>query len=147
MPAAIGNKAEIVDAVIEGVSRGTPLLQLCREWQVAKSTWYSWLECDGELSGRFAEARVKGFDAIAERLRLTARGLTEEAGGESSGDLQRDKLIIETDLKLLAKWDPKRYGELIKLAGADGEGAVTMMHLSADMTAEQASEIYTKLLG
>ena len=29
------------------------------------------------------------------------------------------KLQVETRLKLLAKWDPKRYGEKLALGGAD----------------------------
>jgi hypothetical protein len=53
---------------------------------------------------------------IAARTRETARGF-----GDSSGDVQRDKLIIETDLKLLAKWDPKRYGDRLDLGNADGQ--------------------------
>lgn len=63
-----------------------------------------------------------GYDAIADRVRKTARGKIEADGGESSGDVQRDKLIIDTDLKLLAKWDPKRYGEKVtqEHVGADG---------------------------
>lgn len=145
--AEIENKAEIIEAVIDGISHGTPLLQLCREQGIGKSTWYRWVDDDGDLAGRFAGARVSGFDAIAERLRLTARGLEEKDGGESSGDIQRDKLIIETDLKLLAKWDPKRYGELIKLAGADGTGPIAQTVLSGDLTPQQAAEAYAKLLG
>jgi hypothetical protein len=100
-----------------------------------------------EVSAAIARARVIGHDAIAARARQTARGKTDDEGGDSTGDVQRDKLIIETDLKLLAKWDPKRYGDLIKLSGADGEGPVPVMSLNADMTAAQAAEAYAKLLG
>ena len=35
--------------------------------------------------------------------------------------MQRDKLIIDTDLKLLAKWSPRLYGDKVQLADADGE--------------------------
>lgn len=66
------------------------------------------------FSADIARARLDGFDAIARRARLTARGK-----GDSSGDVQRDKLIVETDLKLLAKWDPKRYGDRINVDGIE----------------------------
>lgn len=77
----------------------------------------NWAESDAEFSRDIARARNTGFDVIADRLRETARGR-----GDSTGDVVRDKLIIDTDLKLLAKWDPKRYAELNKqeLTGADG---------------------------
>lgn len=43
-------------------------------------------------------------------------------GGDSTGDVRRDRLIVDTDLKLLAKWDPKRYGESFQLRHADADG-------------------------
>ena len=81
------------------------------------------------------------------RTRATARAKTADDGGDSSGDVQRDKLIIETDLKLLAKWDPKRYGDLLKLAGSDGTGPVPTLKITAEMTPAQAAEAYAKLMG
>lgn len=106
--------------VIEGLGEGTPLTVLCREEGMpSDDSVRAWAKDDEALSRAIACAREAGFDAIAKRARETARGM-----GDSSGDVQRDKLIIDTDLKLLAKWDPKRYGELIKHAGADGEGPV-----------------------
>ena len=83
----------------------------------------SWAQKLPDLSSAIARAREIGWDSIAWRLRATARGKTEEEGGESSGDAQRDRLIVDTDLKLLAKWDPKRYGDRMALTGAEG-GAI-----------------------
>jgi hypothetical protein len=34
------------------------------------------------------------------------------------------KLQIETRLKLLAKWSPKRYGDKLGIGGADGLAAI-----------------------
>ena len=67
-----------------------------------------------ELASAIAQARLEGFDAIARTARETARGR-----GDSTKDIQRDKLIVETDLKLLAKWDPKRYGDRINVDGIE----------------------------
>jgi hypothetical protein len=63
-----------------------------------------------------------GFDAIAEEAleiaddgsndwmeRRRKDGSTEEV--VNSEHVQRSKLRIETRLKLLAKWSPKRYGD------------------------------------
>ncbi|HEX4197520.1 MAG TPA: hypothetical protein VHZ26_08760 [Caulobacteraceae bacterium] len=59
-----------------------------------------------EVAAAIAAARDAGFDAIAVRVRETARG-----AGDSTDNVARDKLIIDTDLKLLAHWDPRRYGD------------------------------------
>ena len=45
-------------------------------------------------------------DESSKDYRLTDKGLAFDAE-----HVQRSKLRIETRLKLLAKWDPKRYGE------------------------------------
>lgn len=78
------------------------------------------MSADQNFSGDIARARQLGFDAIAERIQEIARGTSSE----SSGDVARDKLIVETDLKLLAKWDPRRYGDKTLHTGPDGESPV-----------------------
>jgi hypothetical protein len=101
-------KAEIIDRL----SQGEPLADICRSANIpAVRTISDWQAADDTFSADFARARSFGHDAIAARVRHTARGL-----GESSGDVQRDKLIIETDLKLLAKWD-KRYSDKLIVEG------------------------------
>lgn len=114
---------EVEQKVIEGLSSGTPLTVICQPTEMpCDDTVRNWAESDAVFSRDIARARDTGFDAIAWRLRETSRGR-----GDSTGDVVRDKLIIETDLKLLAKWDPKRYAELNKqeLTGAGGGPVVT----------------------
>lgn len=114
---------EVEDAIIEGLSSGTPLTVICQPQEMpCPDVVRDWINSDPEFSRAIACARDTGFDVIAHRVRETARGR-----GDSTGDVVRDKLIIETDLKLLAKWDPKRYAELNKqeLTGANGGPVVT----------------------
>jgi hypothetical protein len=101
----------IAQTIIDGLSRGTPLTVICAEIKVDDSTVRDWQDAREDFSRAIAQARVIGYDLIANRVRRTARGVTLDDGGDSTGDVNRDKLIIETDLKLLAKWDPKRYGD------------------------------------
>jgi len=92
---------------------------VCRDIGLKLSTFYEWMEKDPELAARFARARKSGFDIIAESLLdiadapppLTQQGVTD------SGAVQHTKLRIDTRLKLLAKWDPKRYGEKLEVSG------------------------------
>lgn len=101
---------EIVQAICERLSNGEPLAAICREEGMpGASTVYDWMEAHPDVAVAIARARVKGFDAIAEETLAIADG------PKSCDDVQRDKLRVETRLKLLAKWDPKRYGDRIDL--------------------------------
>lgn len=108
-------KQEIIDDIFDRLARGEPLAEICRTpgYPCVRTVnlWCEKGKGDEALVSGFARARKEGFDAIAWRLRETARGL-----GESTGDVARDKLIIETDLKLLAKWDATRYGDRVQHA-------------------------------
>ena len=120
----------IVDTILERVTAGEPLAQVLRsEGMPGVSTFYAWLEKDEELSGRFARAREFGADAIAaEALRIAdtpvdgvRRKETEDGVEVTTEDmLGHRRLQVETRLKLLAKWDPKRYGDKVQV---DGPGA------------------------
>lgn len=109
-------REEAVQRVIDGLRIGKPLTVICRsDGMPDDDTVRRWADENPALAGDIARARDAGHDVIAQRTRETARG-----EGDSSGDVQRDKLIIDTDLKLLAKWNPKRYGERT-LIGSDPE--------------------------
>ncbi len=112
----------VVEDICARLATGEPLAVICRdEGMPGDSTVYDWEEAHEGVSGLIARAREAGLHAIAWRARRTARGKSQEEGGDSTGDVQRDKLIIETDLKLLAKWGPRLYGDKILHADADGE--------------------------
>lgn len=124
-------REKIIERVLAGLSAGTPLAVLCREDGMASdNTIRDWAGADPELAVAIARARESGFDVLAaecldiadETRRDTIR--TEEGGDRPDTEwISRSKLRIETRLKLLAKWDPKRYGEatMIKHADANGE--------------------------
>lgn len=110
---------DLADTICTRLAEGIPLAQICRdEGMPGVTTVYSWIKGNREFSEAFACAREIGWDMIAAGARLTARG----EDGFSTGDVQRDKLVVDTDLKLLAKWDPKRYGDSVQLKHADAEG-------------------------
>lgn len=102
------------------LGHGEPLTHICRDLGICDDTVRNWMEKDEEAARVIARAREEGEQAIAFRLRQTARGKGPEAGGDSTGDVQRDKLVIDTDLKLLAKWNPKKWGDKVQHADAEG---------------------------
>lgn len=110
-----------IETILEAVTAGTPLAEVLRQEGMPKpSTFYDWLNADADLSGRFARAREFGADAIAADCLKIAdtpvegvrRKVSDDGVEETTEDmLGHRKLQVETRLKLLAKWDPKRYGD------------------------------------
>ncbi len=97
-------------AVCERVAAGEPLAIVCRdEGMPTDRTIRTWIAENQPFAADIARARESGYDVIAAKTRLIARGKDE-----STADVTRDRLIVETDLKLLARWDPKRYGDRIQ---------------------------------
>lgn len=85
-----------------------------------RSTVYLWMDSDQEVAGHIARAREKGFDAIAEECLAIAntpvigqKSISKATGLEitEADMIEHRRLQVETRLKLLAKWDPKRYGD------------------------------------
>ena len=131
--------------ICERIANGEPLLQILRDpGMPSKSTIYDAIDPKhsryqgDELAGRFARAREEGYDAIAEgtleiadnarndwMAARAAEGEECEAYRLNGEHVQRSKLRIETRLKLLAKWSPKKYGDRLELGGAVGV-AVTL---------------------
>ncbi len=129
MPAAFAPelRAKAIEKIIAGLSAGTPLTVICAEdGMPADRTVREWMETDAELSAAIAGARERGFDQIALDALAIADAATHDTIETAKGPMpdkewiMRSKLRVETRLKLLAKWDPKRYGELIKHGNADG---------------------------
>lgn len=106
----------LADEIVSRLSDGEPLEVILRSNKKfpTSHTVRSWAAARPELASSIARARLEGYDAIARQARETARGR-----GDSTQDIQRDKLIVETDLKLLAKWDPKRYGDRLNVDGIE----------------------------
>lgn len=98
-----------IDAVIlDGLRAGTPLTELCRgEGMPSDESWRNWCKQDPDLADSYTSARDAGFDAIAAQVIPIIDNVTEEAASR--------RVRAEYRLKLLAKWDPKRYGERLLL--------------------------------
>ena len=130
----------VATKICEQLSEGISLREICRQegmppWQ----TVYSWMERDASLVEAIARAREIGYDALAEEcLKIADDGTNDYVEGErgpqlNSEHIQRSKLRIETRLKLLAKWSPKRYGERVQVAG----DADSPLKVEAEVQAEK----------
>lgn len=115
----------IADEICERLSEGEPLRAICRDDRMpAWRTVYDWKAANPELSARIAHAREMGEEAIAQECLEIADTPVIGEETEASADgwktkradmLGHRKLQIETRLKLLAKWNPKKWGDKIDM--------------------------------
>jgi hypothetical protein len=127
---------ELAREMCEKLSDGIPLRVICRSdpkypvWQKV----YEWMWKDAELAGAIAKAREVGQDAIAEDIFLLSEKPPERIEDErgntrvDSGYVQWVKVQADIKLKLLAKWNPKRYGDRVAVSGVEGGAPITIDH-------------------
>ena len=120
------NKEKIKEQIVGWLSEGKTLRDFCRQEQMPSfAAIYRWLQDDKDFETRFAHARVIGHDSIAEECATLADteplAVFDEAGNKryDPGSIAWRKMQIETRLKLLAKWNPKKYGDRTVVAGDD----------------------------
>jgi hypothetical protein len=103
-----------------------------------RQTVYDWLERVDGLSVQFARAREAGCDAMAEEsLSIMDReplAVFDDAGNKryDSGSIAWNKNRAEHRLKLLACWNPKKYGSKVQLGGDAGNPVQIEVQSEAD---------------
>lgn len=149
-PKGSGSKytEEIADSICDLVSNGVNLRRVCRmEGMPSWRTIYNWVVERPEFASRLARAREMGYDSLAEEAleisntpHLGQKKVFSSGAGEDDDSmtvteedmLGHRKLQIETRLKLLAVWDPKRYGNKVQVGG-DAENPIK---IEAEVQAE-----------
>jgi hypothetical protein len=107
--------------ICEWITTGKTLREWCRNNGIHYSTVYLWMGKDKEFAQRFAEAREIGTDCIADDALEIIDTKPEMTGGDNpkydSAHVAWLRNRAEYRLKLLAKWNPKKYGDRTTLAG------------------------------
>jgi hypothetical protein len=90
-----------MEVVIQRVIDGESLRQIARAWKLPVTRFVKWISDD--------EKRLAEYEGA---LRIRADELVHEAliTAETGEDVARDKLVIDTGLKVAAMWDKQRYG-------------------------------------
>ena len=93
----------IGEEICARLTKGETLTSICNALDIPVRTVSDWKDADETFSTNFARARLDGFDAIAnDCVRIS---------DDRDDDPASRRVRVETRLKLLARWDPKRYGE------------------------------------
>jgi len=118
------NKEQIKIDLVAWIAQGKTLREFCRQKGMPHNTvLYDWEQEDAEFAQRIAHARETGHDAIADECAALADteplAVFDEQGNKryDPGSIAWRKNQIETRLKLLAKWNPRKYGDKTVLAG------------------------------
>lgn len=118
---------EVANKICEQLSDGVPLREICRaEGMPSWRTVYDWQTAHKDFAARIARAREIGEDAIAQEcLRIAdtpmigTKTVSKATGLETTEAdmIEHRRLQIDTRLKLLAKWNPRKWGDKVTLAG------------------------------
>lgn len=111
--------AELAGEICEAIaSSARGLARICRENErfPAASTVYAWLEAHAEFRERYARARLRQAELLADECLDIADDASEDTVTTARGDvlnrewLQRSKLRVDTRKWMAAKLAPKKYG-------------------------------------
>jgi len=129
MPAAIEWTAELEQAIINWIAEGKTLREFCRQpGMPSHDAVYDHEKINDSFKQRIACARTSGEDLIAQECLHIADTtevgviITEKPDGtvetKRADMIEHRKLRIDTRLKLLAKWNPRKWGEKVELGGS-----------------------------
>jgi hypothetical protein len=140
---------KIADEIAERIGNGEPLAQICRDDHMpALRTVYDWQDAHEDFAASIARARDAGYDHIAvdalkildeqpERV-VTITGDDRSESRIDSASVQWAKNRFEGRLKLLAKWDARRYGDKLDLtSGGEKLGLSAELEAARRRTAEE----------
>ena len=143
------NKEQIKDELVQWISNGKTLREFCRQDGMPNNTaLYAWEQEDKDFAQRIAHARVIGHNVIAEEslaiMDSEPLAVFDEAGNKryDSGSIAWNKGRAEHRLKLLAKWNPRMYGERTVVAGDDEHPVV--IEASFDIFGEMLKNLALK---
>lgn len=116
------NRDQLLNEICERLANGEALVRICESAHLpSRWTVVEWMADDEQVGLRISRARELGEDSIAHDALRIADGLLPATPGAVS-DPQRDKLRVDTRMKLLAKFNPKRWGDGLQLRHADADG-------------------------
>jgi len=124
MPTPTKRTPKLVEEVLRRMALGHSLASLGRELGFHPTTWNDWCTRDEALNVAHGHARDIGADAIADdALALIDAEPARVDGRIDPGHVQWKRAQVETRLKLLACWNPKKYGAKTQttIGNKDGE--------------------------
>lgn len=159
MPYPTKRTPEVVEEILQRLSDGETLAAICRSDKKFPhpNVWLRWTDDDEELAFAYARARDVGADAIAEQaleildappervVEIDADG-NKTVGRIDSAGVAWAKNRAEIRLKLLAKWNPKKYGDkqTVDVGNKEGETLKTEVKIAPPELLQELTDIILK---
>jgi hypothetical protein len=121
---------ETLNEILRRLAEGEPMANICRDPGMPnRDTVDDWRKKWKDVDEQIATARDQGEDAIAaDCLAIADDGRNDWMEGEegvyvpNQENIQRSKLRVWTRLQLLAKWNPRKYGDRVAHQALDENG-------------------------
>ena len=123
------------DKVMESIAQGNSLLQTCENLKLSYGTVYSWIiNHKDTFFKNSTHAYDTGYDALADQcLEIADESHNDKITLEDgrvvvdNEAIQRSRLRIDTRLRLLGKWKPKKYGDKLQTEHSGNVTFTSMM--------------------
>jgi hypothetical protein len=140
MPTPTKRTPKLEAEVLSRLAQGETLASLGRELGFHATTWNDWCARDEALGLAHLRARDAGTDALAEEaLALIDAEPARVEGRIDPGHVAWKRAQVDTRLKLLACWNPKKYGAKTQTTIGNKEGETLKVEGTADTAAIAAS--------
>lgn len=130
---------ELIEQVLSRIALGETMTAITKSLDFSTDIWANWMKADPNLATAYYDARSIGADAIADDI-LTIVD-TVPLGAV---DVAKARLRADVRLRLLAKWQPDKYGDKVDVRhqGHDG-GAVQVAYANVADIAAQMRAVLT----
>jgi hypothetical protein len=128
---------EVGSEICRLISCGKSLVQACaiNGGTPSRDTFYSWLHKHAELREMYDLANTLGLEAMADDVIAVA---DEVKVVDSMEAINRARLRVDARKWIMAKRNPKKWGDNISLGAEDGKGGGFKITISSVLNEEQA---------
>ena len=132
---------EIIDEILSRVTKGEAIVKICGkdrdDFLPSEVSWYKWLDADEELVQRYARAcEARSEKLFEEILDIADDGTNDYKSTEDGGlllnseHIQRSRLRVDSRKWMLAKMQPKKYGDKITQDNTSSDGSMGALFAS-----------------
>jgi hypothetical protein len=135
-------KDQWLTALCEWITDGGSLTSFCKEYPQgpAKPTWFEWINENAIIADRYAQARERSADYLAEDIVLIADEVAD-AGQFDAARVNAARLRVDARKWVASKLKPKVYADRIEQVTS---GALTVKH---EITDEERVKALALLMG
>jgi hypothetical protein len=108
---------ETMSILVQRLTDGERLREIAKAWEIPYGRLAAWIAENPERKSAYEAALSIWADSLAQEAVAIADEQAEvvkENGETYDPNVQRDKLRIDTRLKLASRWNRDRYGETVK---------------------------------